>query len=68
MQSVVVIVQLILHYASWAGILLSVVALVGNRGGAFELFAAGVGFALVNYLVGAAISTAPGRMRTRRNS
>jgi len=47
------IVQTILHYLGWLGILLGVVAfLFGNRERALELVIGGLGFLVLKYLVG----------------
>ena len=53
MLGIVAIVQFILHYLGWGGIILGVIAfLFGNTGRGTELLVGGVGFILLKYLIG----------------
>jgi hypothetical protein len=53
MRLVVAIVQAILHYLGWLGVILGVVAfLFGNRERAFELAIGGFAFILLKYVIG----------------
>jgi hypothetical protein len=50
---IVTIVQYILHYLGWIGIVLGVVAfLFGNRERAIELGIGGFGFIVLKYIIG----------------
>lgn len=47
------IVQLMLHYLGWLGIILGVVAFVlGNRDRALDLIIGGFGFIILKYVIG----------------
>jgi len=49
----VAVVQLILHYLGWLGILLGVAAFVfGNRGRAYDLLLGGAIFIVIKYVIG----------------
>jgi hypothetical protein len=53
MLGVVAIVQFILHYLGWLGVVLGVIALVfGNVQRASELIVGGLGMIAVKYLIG----------------
>lgn len=50
----VAVLQLVLHYIGWLGVILGLVAwLVGNSQRASELITGGVGFIVAKYLIGA---------------
>jgi hypothetical protein len=53
MLAVLAIVQLILHYLGWLGIILGVVAfLFGNRDRGLELVIGGFGFIVLKFVLG----------------
>jgi hydrogenase-4 membrane subunit HyfE len=53
MLALLAIVQLILHYLGWLGVILGIVAfLFGNRDRALELVVGGVGLIVLKYVLG----------------
>lgn len=53
MLGIVAIVQLIIHYLGWLGIILGIVAFIfGNRERALELVGGGFGFIVLKYVIG----------------
>ena len=53
MLGVLAVVQLILHYLGWLGVILGVVAFVfGNRDRALELVIGGFGFIALKFVLG----------------
>ena len=53
MYGIVAIIQLILHYLGWAGIIFGIIAyLFGNHIRGSELFISGISFIVIKYVIG----------------